>query len=162
VELLVASVVSLVVFMLFWSLMHQSTEATSRMSEVMKLIDGAMLQARIDEDIRTAIEIEKPELLNIGDELVFYNREYDKITYRFENTPAGGGNGKELILYRIDGTQKKTVVAKRIKKGMFFRTGPSLIEYELEFWPVKTPGQVKKKASGIFISSRVYLCNRLY
>jgi type II secretory pathway component PulJ len=51
IEVVVATSLSILVFSLFWSLMRQSSQSTSRMNEVMKLMDGASIQARIDEDI---------------------------------------------------------------------------------------------------------------
>ncbi len=160
VEMVMASCVSLVLFMVFWSLMRQSTQATSRMNEVMKLMDGAMIQTRIDDDIRTSMQVVKPDLLVMSPVLVFYNRKYEKITYSFK---AASGK-KEITLERSCAEDGKTsIIARRLKRGMFYRTGPNLVEYELDFEPVHRPGAGgKQKTVEISISSKVFLGNGIY
>ena len=160
VELVMASCISLVLFALFWSLMRQSTQASSRMNEVMKLMDGAMIQTRIDDDIRTSMQVVEPDLLVMSPVLVFYNRKYEKITYSFK---AASGK-KEVTLERScgeDGT--KSIIARRLKRGMFYRTGPNLVEYELDFQPVQRVGAGgQQKTVEISVSSKVFLRNGIY
>ena len=155
-----ASVISLVLLAVFWGLMRQSTQATSRMNEVMKLMDGAAIQTRLDEDIRTSIQVVEPELLVMSQKLVFYNRKYEKITYEFKPGPKNKQINLERTCEETDITQ---IVARRLNKGMFYRTGPNLIEYELEFLPVKRPGAREDKGEiKISVSSKVFLGNGIY
>ena len=160
VEMLMAGVISLALFIVFWALMRQSTQASSRMNEVMKLMDGAMLQVKLDDDIRTAMQVTEPALLVMSQELVFYNREYEKVTYKF-STPSGK---KEAILERVAGEKgKPSIVARRLKSGMFYRTGPNLVEYELNFLPIHRPGpKANQKPVEISITSKVFLGNGIY
>lgn len=160
IEMVMASCVSVVLIILFWGLMRQSTQASSRMNEVMKLMDGAMIQTRIDDDIRTSMQVTVPDLLVMSPNLEFYNRQYEKVIYKFV-TPPGK---KEVVLERTSGDEKEpTVIARRLKRGIFYRTGPNLVEYELDFLPVFRPGAGgKQKPVEISISSKVFLGNGIY
>jgi competence protein ComGC len=160
IEMLMAGVVSITLIILFWGLMRQSTQASSRMNEVMKLMDGAMIQTRLDDDIRTSMEVIEPDLLVMSSTLKFYNRQYEKVTYKFI-TPDGK---KEVVLQRTCGDKDEpTVIARRLKRGIFYRTGPNLVEYEIDFQPVFRPGAGKdQKPVEISVSSKVFLGNGIY
>ncbi len=158
VEGLVAAVVSVVLMSVFWSFFRNTTQANARMAEVMKTMDAATLQTRLDEDIRTSIEVVSPAALSAGNKLEFYDREYKRITYELKR------RGKSFELLRtVEGNAKAKVITKKIKSGLFFRTGPRLVGYLLDFEPLHRPGASKNsKPMELSLASKVFLSNGMY
>ena len=158
VEGLVAACLALVMMTVFWAFFRNTTQANARMAEVMKTMDAATLQTRLDEDIRTSIEVIAPAALSSASKLEFYDREYKKITY--ELRPKG--KSFELVR-RAEGAKGLKVITKKIKQGLFYRTGPRLVGYLLDFEPLARPGAARdSKPMELSLASKVFLSNGMY
>lgn len=158
VEVLVASVCGLGLLMSFWACFGQGGHATARMMETMKVMDTATVQSYIDEDLRTATEILVPGDLGADKTLIFSNRECRSIEYSLRKSDEG------YTLIRVDGARGSTkVLAKGLKDGFFYRSGPNLVGYRMSFAPRRNPSSSSKMAApALAMSSRVFLANVLF
>lgn len=160
IEGLMASALFLTLATMFWGFFSRTTDAQARMAEVMKVMDATALQARMDEDIRTSIEVVEPEELASGERLSFFDREYRRVTY--ELRPMAGGSGLEIVRTAA-GEPAPLVLASGINRGIFYRMGPRLVGYLLDFQPQQRPGAAPgAKPVDISLTSKVYLNNGIY
>ena len=159
VEILVASACGLGLMIGFWACFGQSSQAGSRMMETMKVMDTATVQSYIDDDLRTATEILVPEELGAEKTLIFTNRSYRSIEYSLNE----GADGYDLIRYDGEAGSRK-VLARGLKDGFFYRSGPNLVGYRMCFAPRKDPGVTRAKTTpkALAMSSRVFLANVLF
>ena len=159
VEILVATLCGLGLLIGFWACFGRSGHAVARMGETMKVMDTAMVQTVIDDDLRTATEILVPEDLGADKTLIFTDRSYRSIEYSL----CEGAKGYDLV--RIDGQGgSRKVLARGLKDGFFYRSGPNLVGYRMAFAPRQDPGVVASKAPAktLALSSRVFLSNVLF
>jgi len=155
-----AGALALVLMVVFWGFFGRTTDAQARMLDVMQTMDAATLQTRLDEDVRTAIEVVEPATLSAGQRLTFYDREYRKVTY--ELRPSSGSQTLDLVRSTA-ADPKPRIVATSIHRGMFHRMGPRLVGYLLDFEPRQRPGAAPGTAPvAISLTSKVFLSNGVY